>query len=125
MKRHEKFGATAVPTTIHEHVSCLSRPRIIDIGMWIDSIRELIPGAARLTFRDIKIYHSMPSRLQLPRARTTVSLPCKYHKQVTHRKTRCTLPDMPMGSPGITGEKTGPFTIYSIDQGEPEIYAVE
>ena len=36
-----------------------------------------------------------------------------------------TLPNMPMGSPGMTGEKSGPFTIYSIDQGETEIYAVE
>ncbi len=36
-----------------------------------------------------------------------------------------TLPNMPMGSPGMTGEKTEPFTIYSIDDGEPEIYSVE
>jgi hypothetical protein len=36
-----------------------------------------------------------------------------------------TLPNMPMGSPGMTGEKTEPFTIYSIDDGEPEIFSVE
>jgi len=36
-----------------------------------------------------------------------------------------TLPNMPMGSPGMSGEKTEPFTIYSIGEGEPEIYAVE
>jgi hypothetical protein len=32
---------------------------------------------------------------------------------------------MPMGSPGMTGEKTAPFTIYEITGGAPKVYAVE
>ncbi|TCD13495.1 DUF411 domain-containing protein [Oricola cellulosilytica] len=36
-----------------------------------------------------------------------------------------TLPGMPMGSPGMGGDKTGPFTIYEIGTTEPEVYAVE
>jgi hypothetical protein len=36
-----------------------------------------------------------------------------------------TLPGMPMGSPGMSGAKTEPFTIYEIGGGTPEIYAVE
>lgn len=36
-----------------------------------------------------------------------------------------TLPGMPMGSPGMTGSKTGPFTIYEISGGAPTVYAVE
>jgi hypothetical protein len=36
-----------------------------------------------------------------------------------------TLPGMPMGSPGMTGEKTAPFTIYEITGGAPKVYAVE
>ena len=36
-----------------------------------------------------------------------------------------TLPNMPMGSPGMSGTKTEPFTIYSIGEGEPEVYAIE
>ena len=35
------------------------------------------------------------------------------------------LPGMPAGSPGMFGEKTAPFTIYEIDDGEPKVYAVE
>jgi hypothetical protein len=35
------------------------------------------------------------------------------------------LPGMPAGSPGMFGEKTTPFTIYEITDGEPKIYAVE
>lgn len=35
------------------------------------------------------------------------------------------LPGMPMGSPGMTGRKTEPFTIYEIGNGEPNVYAVE
>jgi hypothetical protein len=35
------------------------------------------------------------------------------------------LPGMPAGSPGMSGEKTAPFTIYEIRDGEPEVYAVE
>jgi len=36
-----------------------------------------------------------------------------------------TLPGMPMGSPGMTGSKDAPFTIYEIGDGAPRIYAVE
>ena len=35
------------------------------------------------------------------------------------------LPGMPAGSPGMFGEKTQPFTIYEIEDGEPKVYAVE
>jgi hypothetical protein len=35
------------------------------------------------------------------------------------------LPGMPAGSPGMFGEKTGPFTILEIGEGEPKVYAVE
>lgn len=35
------------------------------------------------------------------------------------------LPGMPMGSPGMSGTKTGPFTIYEISDGAPKVYAVE
>ena len=34
------------------------------------------------------------------------------------------LPGMPAGSPGMSGEKTAPFTIYEIG-GEAKVYAVE
>jgi len=36
-----------------------------------------------------------------------------------------TLPGMPTGSPGMSGQKTAPFTIYKITKGSPEVYAVE
>ncbi len=36
-----------------------------------------------------------------------------------------TLPNMPLGSPGMSGTKTEPFTIYSVGDSEPEVYAVE
>ena len=35
------------------------------------------------------------------------------------------LPGMPAGSPGMFGEKSGPFTIFEIGDGEPKVYAVE
>jgi hypothetical protein len=35
------------------------------------------------------------------------------------------LPGMPAGSPGMSGEKTQPFTIYEIGEGEPKVNAVE
>jgi len=35
------------------------------------------------------------------------------------------LPGMPEGSPGMTGRKTAPFTIYEIQDGEPKVFAVE
>jgi hypothetical protein len=36
-----------------------------------------------------------------------------------------TLPGMPMGSPGMAGTKTGSFTIYTVGDERPEVYAVE
>lgn len=36
-----------------------------------------------------------------------------------------TLPGMPMGSPGMSGAKTESFTIYSIGEEPPQLYAVE
>jgi hypothetical protein len=36
-----------------------------------------------------------------------------------------TLPGMPMGSPGMVGEKTELFTIYEIGDGPAKIYGVE
>ncbi len=38
-----------------------------------------------------------------------------------------TLPGMPTGSPGMTGEKTAPFTIYAVtkDGAGPTVYATE
>jgi hypothetical protein len=35
------------------------------------------------------------------------------------------LPGMPQGSPGMTGRKAKPFTIYEISDGMPKVYAVE
>jgi hypothetical protein len=35
------------------------------------------------------------------------------------------LPGMPAGSPGMSGEKAAPFTIYEIKDGPAEVYAVE
>ena len=38
-----------------------------------------------------------------------------------------TLPGMPMGSPGMNGEKTAPFVIYAVtkDGEQPTVYATE
>lgn len=39
---------------------------------------------------------------------------------------RISLPGMPNGSPGMTGQKTEPFTIYEIgSDAEPRVYATE
>ena len=35
------------------------------------------------------------------------------------------LPGMPQGSPGMTGRKTEPFTIYELGHDAPKVYAVE
>jgi hypothetical protein len=35
------------------------------------------------------------------------------------------LPGMPLGSPGMGGEKEGPFTIFAFGDGPPEVFAVE
>src|SRR3546814_802482 len=35
------------------------------------------------------------------------------------------LPGMPQSSPGMTGAKTAPFTIYEISSATPRVYAVE
>lgn len=39
--------------------------------------------------------------------------------------TGITLPGMPQGSPGMTGVKHEPFTIYEFGQGQPKVYSVE
>ncbi|NRC56579.1 CopG family transcriptional regulator [Mesorhizobium sediminum] len=38
-----------------------------------------------------------------------------------------TLPGMPLGSPGMGGEKTGPFTVYTVRKGgkPPTVFATE
>lgn len=36
-----------------------------------------------------------------------------------------TLPGMPVGSPGMPGPKSEPFTIYAVGPGKPKVYAVE
>ncbi len=38
-----------------------------------------------------------------------------------------TLPGMPLGSPGMDGPKSGPFTIYAVtkDSAKPNVYATE
>src|SRR3546814_11558091 len=36
-----------------------------------------------------------------------------------------TLPGMPMGSPGMNGQKTAPFPLYEIGDGAPKVSAVE
>jgi hypothetical protein len=35
------------------------------------------------------------------------------------------MPGMPAGSPGMSGEKAEPFVIYEISDGPPKVYAVE
>ncbi|MDO8535003.1 MAG: DUF411 domain-containing protein [Xanthobacteraceae bacterium] len=35
------------------------------------------------------------------------------------------LPGMPLGSPGMTGTKEGPFVIYEISEGEKRVYSTE
>ncbi len=35
------------------------------------------------------------------------------------------LPGMPQGSPGMSGTKSGPFTIYEIGSGTPKVYGTE
>lgn len=35
------------------------------------------------------------------------------------------LPGMPMGSPGMSGDKTGPLTVYELSDGEPKVYGAE
>ena len=37
--------------------------------------------------------------------------------------TGITLPGMPVGTPGMPGEKTGPLQIYEIGKGPPKVYA--
>jgi hypothetical protein len=39
--------------------------------------------------------------------------------------TGIALPGMPEGSPGMSGEKEGPFVIYSFGRGEPELYVLD
>lgn len=39
--------------------------------------------------------------------------------------TGISLPGMPAGSPGMTGHKSEPFTIYEFGEGDPQVYAIE
>lgn len=39
--------------------------------------------------------------------------------------TGITLPGMPMGSPGMSGMKSEPFTVYQFSEGATDVYAVE
>jgi hypothetical protein len=40
--------------------------------------------------------------------------------------TGIALPGMPIGSPGMQGEREGPLTVYTFgSRGEPPVYAVE
>lgn len=39
--------------------------------------------------------------------------------------TGISLPGIPQGSPGMSGQKTGPFTIYAIDMRRQQVYATE
>lgn len=47
------------------------------------------------------------------------------HRLLSERPaiTGITLPGMPLGSPGMNGAKTAPFTIYEIAKGPRKIYA--
>lgn len=36
-----------------------------------------------------------------------------------------TLPGMPLGSPGMVGEKAAPFVIYGVSDGKSQVYATE
>lgn len=36
-----------------------------------------------------------------------------------------TLPSMPMGSPGMNGVKREPFTIYTVGENRPSVFAIE
>jgi hypothetical protein len=51
------------------------------------------------------------------------------HKLLTEKPpiAAITLPGMPMGAPGMGGDKAAPFTIYAIGKGgsAPTVYAVE
>jgi hypothetical protein len=35
------------------------------------------------------------------------------------------LPGMPEGSPGMTGQKIEPFIVYEVSEGEPKVFAAE
>lgn len=51
------------------------------------------------------------------------------HKLLGERPANAgiTLPGMPEGSPGMTGRKSSPFTIYAVtkDSAPPKVYAIE
>ena len=54
---------------------------------------------------------------------------CVIHKLLGERPANAgiTLPGMPEGSPGMTGRKSSPFTIYAVtkDSAPPKVYAIE
>jgi hypothetical protein len=35
------------------------------------------------------------------------------------------VPGMPLGSPGMSGEKTGPLVVLTIEEGAPQVYFTE
>jgi hypothetical protein len=54
-------------------------------------------------------------------------VPAKVIKQLLQERPHIlgiSLPGMPQGSPGMTGQKEGPFVIYTITDGDPEPYAI-
>jgi hypothetical protein len=57
-----------------------------------------------------------------------VHVPIKtFDRLITERPNirGISLPGMPAGSPGMTGRKTGRFTIYELSNGPDKVYAVE
>ena len=57
-------------------------------------------------------------------------VPVKTLKKLLYERLNIqgiSLPGMPQGSPGMTGVKSGPFTIYELgsDPNKPRVYAVE
>ncbi len=55
-------------------------------------------------------------------------VPLKTLNRLLAEKPRITgisLPGMPQGSPGMSGQKTGPFTIYAISVRRQQVYATE
>lgn len=82
----------------------------------------------------IKRLHNVPEALQ--GCHTTVvegyvvegHVPLKTLNRLLSEKPRIagiSLPGMPQGSPGMSGQKTGPFTIYGVGMNGRQVYATE
>ena len=55
-------------------------------------------------------------------------MPLKTLKKLLRERPKIkgiSLPGMPQGSPGMTGRKTAPFTIYQFGPGRPKVYAID